>query len=60
MERIGLAKLKGKTVSDDFLEDDDLYYEMDAYPDCYCCTCCGCTCYDDDDYVVEQIENDES
>lgn len=41
---------------DDFETDEeyqeyvDECYAMDVYPDCYCCTCCGCTCeYDDDE-----------
>ena len=25
-------------------------FDDDHYPDCYCCTCCGHTCYGDDDF----------
>ena len=32
---------------DDDQDDDDDYYWSDSY-DCGCCTCCGCTCSDDD------------
>ncbi len=34
------------TDADDDLDDDN-YYWSDSY-DCGCCTCCGCTCSDDD------------
>ena len=34
------------TDADDDQDDDDDYWS-DSY-DCGCCTCCGCTCFDDD------------
>ncbi len=40
---------------EDFTDDADhesyeeMCFKMDVYPYCHCCTCCGHSCYDEDD-----------